>query len=353
VSLSCGIIGLPNAGKSSVFNALSRAGAETAPYPFTTIKPNHGIAHLPDPRLERLAALLHPPKVVPAAMEFVDIAGLVKGAAQGEGLGNQFLGHIRTVNALAHVVRLFGGPVAHPYGGPDPARDVGIIQTELALADLDQIERRLEKLGKRAKVGDKEAAAEMEEAEGLREALGRGEALSPDTPGAAELLSAKPVVYVANVDEAELKGRHLLPRLEAAVAGAPLVIMCADLEAEMGDLEPEERSELLASLGLTEPGLAALIRAAYRALSLLTFYTVVGAEMRAWPLRAGERAPEAAGHIHTDMERGFIRAEVVPADALLSAGGMNQARERGLVRLEGRDYVVQEGDVIHFRFTQA
>lgn len=351
MSLTCGIIGLPNAGKSTVFNALSRAGAETAPYPFTTIKPNHGIAPVPDARLERLAALLRPPKVVPATVEFVDIAGLVKGASQGEGLGNQFLGHVRTVSALAHVVRLFGGQVAHPYGSPDPRRDVGIILTELALADLEQLERRMDKLARRAKVGDKAAAAELEEARGLHEALGRGEAVCAGAPGAAELLSAKPVVYVANVDEAELKTRRLLPQLEAVVGGAPLVVMCADLEAEMEALEPAERAELLGSLGLAEPGGAALIRAAYRALGLITFYTVVGAEMRAWPLKEGARAPEAAGKIHTDMERGFIRAEVVGAEALLAAGGMAEARERGLIRLEGRDYVVADGDVVHFRFT--
>jgi GTP-binding protein YchF len=351
MALSCGIIGLPNAGKSTIFNALSRAGAEIAPYPFTTIKPNHGIAQVPDERLSRLAELLAPPKVVPASVEFVDIAGLVRGASQGEGLGNQFLGHIRETNALAHVVRLFGGDVAHPYGSPEPRRDVEIINTELALADLETLERRLGRLRKRVKAGEKAAAAELEEAEQLQEALGRGERVPPGSPGAAELLSAKPTVYVANVDEAELKSRLLLGELEAAAGDSPLVVMCGDLEAEMVDLEPAERQELLASLGFQEPGLNVLIRQTYRLLGLVTFYTVVGAEMRAWPLRSGSRAPEAAGLIHSDMERGFIRAEVVSADSLLSAGSMAAARERGAVRIEGKDYVVADGDVIHFRFS--
>jgi hypothetical protein len=349
--LTCGIVGLPNAGKSTVFNALSRAGAETAPYAFTTIKPNHGIAQVPDARLERLAALLHPPKVVPAAVEFVDIAGLVRGAAQGEGLGNQFLGHIRNVAAVAHVVRLFGGPVAHPYGAPDPRRDVEIVAAELALADLETLERRADKLARRAKVGDKAAAAELAEVEPLKAALSRGQRVAPHTPGAAELLSAKPTLYVANVDEAELKARRLLPQLEAAVAGSPLVVMCGDLEAEMEGLEPAEQAELLASLGFEEPGAARLIREAYGLLGLITFYTVVGAEMRAWPLRRGARAPEAAGLIHTDMERGFIRAEVVAATSLLAAGGLAEARERGLLRLEGKEYVVADGDVMQVRFS--
>jgi GTP-binding protein YchF len=347
--LTCGIIGLPNAGKSTVFNALSRAGAEVAPYPFTTIKPNHGIAQVPDSRLERLAKLLSPPKVVPAAVEFVDIAGLVKGASRGEGLGNQFLGHIRETNALAHVVRLFGGGVAHPYGTPDPRRDVEIIDTELALADLETLERKAARLQKLAKVGDKPAAAELVQVEALKAALSRGE--RPSGPGATELLSAKPTLYVANVDEAEMRGRRLLPELERVVSGAPLVVMCADLEAEMEGLEPDEREELLESLGLSEPGLNRLLREAYRLLGLITFYTIVGAEMRAWPLRAGTKAPEAAGLIHSDMERGFIRAEVVAADSLLEAGGMAAAREHGAVRVEGRDYVVADGDVIHFRFS--
>jgi len=349
--LRCGIIGLPNAGKSTIFNALSRAGAETAPYPFTTIKPNHGIATVPDERLEALAQLLRPPEVVPATVEFVDIAGLVKGAASGEGLGNQFLGHVREVDALAHVLRLFGGQVSHPYGGIDPVRDAGIVNAELALADLQVLERRVEKLGRQVKLGGKETAGELADAKRLLDAVSRGDHLKDD-PAAREMLTAKPQLLVANVDEKELSERRFLPVLEekAREMGSPLVVMCGDLEAEMEALEPAERAELIRSLGMTEPGLNALIRESYGLLGLVTFYTVVGAQMRAWAVRKGTLAPSAAGVIHTDMERGFIRAEVVHARDLLRAGSMAHAKEQGLVRLEGKDYALEDGDVVTFRF---
>jgi hypothetical protein len=361
LGFSCGIIGLPNAGKSTIFNALTAAGAQVANYPFCTIDPNQGIVPVPDERLARLARLLHPEKVTPTALEFWDIAGLVKGASQGEGLGNRFLGHIRNVDAVAHVVRCFEGEnVVHVHGSVDPARDIDIIRTELILADFQTVEKRLQKTTHQAKVGDKKAAEEIPILVAFHDHLAAGKpasALKISGDGdkflsTLELLTAKPQLYVANASEKELKERRFIPRVaEAAAAeGAPVVIVCGDLEAEMAELKEEERAEFLRDLGLAESALNQLIRAGYGILSLITFYTTVGPELRAWTVSRGTRAPQAAGKIHTDMERGFIRAEVIAFPDFLSAGSMAAARDKGLTRVEGKDYVVQDGDILHIRF---
>ncbi|HSR12347.1 MAG TPA: redox-regulated ATPase YchF [Thermodesulfobacteriota bacterium] len=357
----CGFIGLPNAGKSTIFNALGAARAEVASYPFCTIKPNQGIAPVPDERLENLARLLKPEKITPTLLEFWDIAGLVKGANQGEGLGNQFLGHIRNVDALAHVVRCFGDDkVTHVYGSVEPRRDIEIIQTELILADLQTVEKRLAKSVHQGKVGDKKSAAEIPHLEEIRTGLSRG------SPAAAvalaeegrsvlrllDLLTAKPVLYVVNADEKELKERGCIPAVEKLAAGenVPVVIVCGALEAEIAELPPAERSDFLKEMGLAESALNQLIRAGYHLLNLVTFYTTVGTELRAWTVPRGTPAPRAAGKIHTDMEQGFIRAEVISYPEFVSAGSMAAAREKGMVRVEGKDYIVQDGDILHIRF---
>jgi hypothetical protein len=360
-----GFVGLPNVGKSTLFNALTQAGAAVAAYPFTTIDPNRGIAAVPDRRLEALARLVGPDKVTPATVRFVDIAGLVRGSHRGEGLGNRFLAHIREVDAVAIVARCFADPnVAHVDGRLDPAGDLETLDLELILADLETVERRLEKTRQTAKAQPREAGAELAKLEALEATLERGEraaswAAQDETHSALvqelHLLTAKPRLYVANVDEEELPdgGPYAAAVAEIAAAeGTAAIVLSAQLEMELADWPADEAAEYRAEVGLDRSGLEALVWSSYRTLGLITFFTIAGGqEVRAWSVRQGALAPEAAGRVHTDMEQGFIRAEVVDWEGLLAAGGWAVARERGLIRTEGRDYVVQDGDVCLFRFT--
>lgn len=353
MALRIGIIGLPNVGKSTVFNALTGLDVPALNYPFCTIEPNQGVVLIPDERLLAIAQVSQPQILTGATIEFVDIAGLVKGASRGEGLGNQFLGHIREVDALAHVVRLFTNEdVAHSTGTVDPRRDVEIVDLELMLADLETIRKRRERTERMLKTGEAKYKEELELLEKYQAALEQGIPLRrtslPALPG-LPLLSAKPVVYVLNTDEEnqEAPGDFLA---WAAEEGAEVITMAADFERELTRLDPEEAKLFLEDVGMDKPALHRLVEAGVRLLNLITFYTIKGEETRAWIIPRGLLAPQAAGRIHTDMERGFIRAEVIPWDVLVREGSVQACREQGLQRIEGRDYVVQDGDVIFFRF---
>ncbi len=364
--LRLGIVGLPNVGKSTLFNALTSSHAAAAEnYPFCTVEPNVGVVEVPDPRLRRLFDIVQPKKQVPAVVEFVDIAGLVKGASQGEGLGNQFLSHIREVDAVVHVIRCFEDPdVVHLMGPVDPVRDHDVVTSELALADLAVVERRLDKTRKSARAGDKDAQTELVLLERVVGELnaGRGAREAGESETAVRflrqlgLLTAKPILYAANVNEEDLAagGGQWLDALRKAVQThheeAEIVLFSAKLEAELADLSGEERQEFLAGVGVTEPGLDRLIHAGYRLLDLETFFTVGDNEVRAWTMHAGATAYDAAGEIHSDFQRGFIRAETVAFKDFAKAGSYKAAREQGLVRSEGREYIVKDGDILLFRF---
>ena len=361
MGIKCGIVGLPNVGKSTLFNALTRAQIAAENYPFCTIDPNVGVVPVPDPRLDVLAAIAHPEKIMPTTVEFVDIAGIVKGASEGEGLGNKFLANIREVDAIAHVVRCFeNDDIVHVAGKINPLADIETINTELALADLETADKGLQRAEKAAKGGDKEALRAKDVIRRVRDGLNQGTAARAQGLDEQErlivrelqLMTMKPVLYIANVAEDGFTGNALLTVVEelAVKEAAQVVAVCAAIEAEIAQLEDADRSDFLAELGLKEPGLNRVIRGAYRLLGLQTYFTVGPKEVRAWTVRAGSTAPQAAGVIHTDFERGFIRAEVIGFEDYLAGRGEAGARDAGKLRLEGKDYLVREGDVMHFRF---